>query len=265
LRTGAAFPRGRFEAAVHADAEVLAALYAGSLARGTADAFSDLDVELVLSPEVADPRAHVERLAAAFGRPRFHYWRDQLLTAFAGSSWQRLDLRYTPVRDLAPSARLAGARVWKDVLGVAGEAVTRSLAPLPVIGLEAARQELACAIDTQIYAALHIARGALWSAQGELVHRAQSLYALVAHLRGVEPFGFRHVESLLGPVERKSLERAWPREPRRRELRRAARALWSWTTYVRADTATRLGADPGPEVDAEDLLRAVEQIHARAS
>jgi len=72
------------------------------------------------------------------------------------------------------------------------------------------------------------------------------------------------VESLLDADERKRLERAWPREPRRRELRRAARALWGWTIYVRSAAAARLGADPGPEVDAADLLRAVEQIHVRA-
>ncbi len=96
------------------------------------------------------------------------------------------------------------------------------------------------------------------------MHRAQSLYALLAHLRGVEPFGFRRVESLLSADERKRLERAWPREPRRRELRRAARALWAWTGYVRSAAAARLGADPGPEIDATDLLRAVERIHQRA-
>lgn len=263
MRTGAAFPRARFEAAVRADGEVLAALYTGSLAAGTADAFSDLDVELVLSPGVEAPRARIERLAAAFGRPRFHYWRDPLLTAFAGASWQRIDLRFTSLRDLVPNARLAGARVWKDVGGHAAEAVTRSAAHGPVVVREDARRELSFAIDTQIYGALHIARGALWSAQGELTHRAQSLYALVARLRGVEPFGFRHVETLLSSDERKRLERAWPREPRRRELRRAARSLWAWTTYVRSDAAARLGADPGPEVDAADLLRAVERIHAR--
>jgi hypothetical protein len=161
VRTGAAFPRARFEAAVRADGAVLAALYTGSLAAGTADAFSDLDVELVLSPTVADPRAHVERLAAAFGRPRFHYWRDHLLTAFAGSSWQRLDLRYTPAQELEPSSRLAGARVWKDAGARADDAVMRSIAQLPTADGDDARLELSFAIDTQIYAALHIARGAL--------------------------------------------------------------------------------------------------------
>ncbi len=264
MRTGAAFPRARFEAAVRANDEVLAALYTGSLAAGTADEFSDLDVELVLSPEVDDPRACVERLVCAFGRPRFHYWREELLTAFAGSSWQRLDLRYVAARELAPNSRLAGARVWKDLGGGAGDAVIRSVAARPTATRDDARRELSFAIDTQIYAALHIARGALWSAQGELVHRAQSLYALLAQLRGVQPFGFRGVESLLDADERKRLERAWPREPRRRELRRAARALWGWTGYVRSAAAARLGTDPGPEVDAADLLRAVERIHVRA-
>ena len=249
---------------MQADPAVLAALYTGSLAAGTADAFSDLDIELVLSPAVADPRAHVEQLAEEFGRPRFRYWRDALLTAFAGASWQRIDLRYTPQCELAPNPRLAGARAWKDATGEAATAVTLSSAPRPAIAPADARHELSLAVDTQIYAALHIARGALWSAQGELTHRLQSLYALLARLRGVEPFGFRRVETLLAAAERKRLERAWPRAARRPELRRAARALWAWTTYVRSDAAARLGADPGPEVDAAALLRAVERIHGRA-
>lgn len=263
MRSGRAFPRARFEAAVRADPEVHAALYTGSLAAGTADAYSDLDVELVLSPAVTEPRAHCERLAASFGALRFAYWRDALLTAFAGASWQRVDVRWTSAAELAAQPRLAGARVWKDGGGRAAAVVARSLAAAPAPGLDDVRHELCLAVDTQIYAALHIARGALWSAQGELVHRAQSLYALLARLRGVEPYGFRHVETLLGAEERAQLAAAWPREARRRELRRAARALWAWTGHVRSAAAAQLGADPGPEIDSQDLLRAVERIHAR--
>jgi hypothetical protein len=33
---------------------------------------------------------------------------------------------------------------------------------------------------------------------------------------------------------------------------------------VRADSAAQLGTDPGPEIDAGELLRAVEAIHERA-
>jgi predicted nucleotidyltransferase len=265
VRTGVASPRGRFEAAVRSDDAVVAALYTGSLAAGTADVFSDVDVELVVGTAVTEPRAVLESLAEAFGRTRFRYWRGELLTAFAGPSWQRLDLRCVPESALEPSPRLAGARVFKDRDGRAAKRVAASPPQVVSVTSGDARLELSAAVDTQIYAALHIARGALWSAQGELSHRAGALYGLVARLRGVEPYGFRHVESLLDPAERTRLEAAWPRAARRRELRRAARALWRWSEVARGEAIARLGAEVAPEVDAAELLAAVERIHARRS
>jgi len=262
-RTGAAFPRARFERALRADPELASALYTGSLASGGADAFSDIDVELAVAPGCADPRAKVEALCAALGPLQFGYWRDRLFTAFVGPSWQRVDLRLLADRELRPGPRLAGARIAVDRDGRAAEAVAASRPEAVRAERADAREELACAVDTQIYAALHTARGALWSAQGELCQRAQRLYALLARLRGREVFGFRGVEGLLDRRERGLLERAWPREPRRAELRRAARALWRFTELVRERVIRELGTDAVPPVDGPALLRAVDRVHAR--
>jgi len=262
-RTGAGFPRARFERALRADSAVASALYTGSLAAGGADAFSDIDAELALKAGCADPRARVESLCAALGPLQFGYWRDRLFTAFVGARWQRVDLRLLAERELRPGPRFAGARVVVDRDGQAVGVVAASR-PEPVrLGREEAREELACAIDTQIYVALHTARGALWSAQGELAHRAQRLYALLARLRGREVFGFREAEALLDRRERALLERAWPRAAKRAELRRTARALWRLTETVRERVAEALGAEAVPQLDAHALLRALDRIHAR--
>lgn len=262
-RTGAAFPRARFERALSEDGELRAALYTGSLGTGAADAFSDLDVELALAPGCADPRTRVESLCAALGPIQFGYWRDRLYTGFVGVSWQRVDLRLLSERELRPDPRFAGARILVDRDGHAAEVVAASRPEAVRVNREEAREELACAIDTQIYAALHTARGALFSAQGELAHRAQRLYALLARLRGREVFGFRGAEAVLDRRERGLLERAWPRAPRRAELRRAARALWRFTELARGRVGEALGNDAVPRIDAAALLRAVDAIHAR--
>jgi hypothetical protein len=261
-RSGAAFPRARFERVLRADSAVSAALYTGSIASGAADAFSDIDVELVFAPDCADGRGRVEALCGALGRLQFGYWRDRLFTAFFGAGWQRVDLRLLCERELRPGPRFAAARVVVDREGRAAQVVASSRPDASGAAPADAREELACAIDTQIYAALHIARGALWSAQGELTHRAQRLYALLARLRGHEVFGFRAVEAVLDRHERALLERAWPRAPRTPELRRATRALWRFTELVRERVGTALGDDAVPRVDARALLRAVERIRA---
>ena len=174
-RAGATFPRARFERALRADSTVVSVLYTGSLASGGADAFSDIDVELSFAPDCAQPRAQIEALCAALGRVQFGYWRDRLFTAFVGSGWQRVDLRLLAEGELRPDPRFAGARVLVDRDGNGAGVVAASHAEPVGSAREEAREELACAVDTQIYAALHTARGALWSAQGELAHRAQRL------------------------------------------------------------------------------------------
>jgi hypothetical protein len=244
------------------DPVVSSALYTGSLATGAADAFSDLDVDVTLAPG-CDPHAKLESLCGALGPVQFGYWRDRLFTAFVGASWQRVDLRWLAEQELGPAPRFSNAKVVVDRDGHAAGVVADSRPESVGLTPAEAREELACAVDTQIYTALHVARGALWSAQGELSHRTQRLYALLSRLRGCSVFGFRGAETLLDRRERALLERAWPRAPKRTELRRAARGLWRFTELVRACVGERLGSDAVPRVNTRGLLRAVERIHAR--
>ena len=51
-------------------------------------------------------------------------------------------------------------------------------------------------IDSQVYLALHNARGAVWSAMGEVSSRGIQLYQFLAELRGRRSYGPRYVETL---------------------------------------------------------------------
>ncbi len=263
MRTGHRYPIDEFERAARLDLDVVGVLLTGSVGVGAGDAWSDLDFELVFAAAVADPKRRAEHLCEALGQVHFAYWRGDLLTAFVGATWQRVDVRVVARDAFAPAPGYAGARVLKDVDGSIADVVHRSSRPRPAVDTADAYQELACAIDSQIYTALHTARGALWSALGELVFRQGQLYRLLARLRGVEAFGLRHAESVLRVDERAALVPCWPSQPQPDELRRAARALWSFTQLVRAAVASELGTSAVPEVDEARLLAAVDAIHRR--
>ena len=61
-------PLSQFEAALQADPRVLGVIYTGSLGRGTADRFSDLDLELwVTDPAYDDIETTVRELVSPLG------------------------------------------------------------------------------------------------------------------------------------------------------------------------------------------------------
>jgi hypothetical protein len=259
----ALFPELRaFEAVVGSDPEVLGVLYTGSLGRGDFDRFSDLDIGVWVPEEASRGPERRRRLLEALGEVRFAYSRgDTFTTAFVGPEWRRTDLDLLHQADLKPGSEFAGARVVKDTDGVLGRLVAEVPAAGAICTLEQARQRLEGAIDSQIYLALHNARGAVWSAMGEVTHCGTVLYALLAALRGRRSYGLRYVELLLSPEEERLLTAAWPTTPRRDEVRRAARALWTWTLHVRAEAERALGASLEIAVDEPGLLAAVDRIY----
>lgn len=263
VATGNAFALGAFETAVQRDAEVLGVLYTGSLGRGTADRYSDLDIELwVADRAFADAPNVLRRLMGHVGTVQFMYERrEAFTTGFVGPDWQRVDLALHRQTETALAASYAAARIVKDVDG----ALARIIAQLPqetiTASWEQARAVIAGAIDSQIYLSLHNARGAVWSAMGEISYCCSELYTLLALLRGRRSFGFRYVEQLLSPKEKEMLSDAWPREPDREEVRRAARALWRWTRHVWHQGELTLGRSLEIRIDDAGLLAAVERIY----
>lgn len=263
--TGNNFDLRTFEATVQHDADVLGVLYTGSLGRGTADRYSDLDIECwVTERAYEDSVAVIGRLMASLGTVHFVYDRRKgvSMTGFVGPDWQRTDIGLHREDEIMHEAKYARARIVKDVDG----RLVRLLAQLPPESITAswdqAKATLEEAIDDQIFVSLHNARGANWSAMGGVSGQGAVLYTLLALLRGRESFGFRYVEQILSAEELELLTEAWPREATRDEVRRSSRALWEWTQYVWREAERTLGRSLGIELDEAGLLAAVEAIYA---
>ena len=127
--TGNAFALGAFETAVQRDAEVLGVLYTGSLGRGTADRYSDLDIELWVTDQAfADAPNVLRRLMGYLGTVQFMYERgaETRTTGFVGPDWQRVDIELHRQTEMQPQRTYAHARVIKDVDGQLAHAVARS-------------------------------------------------------------------------------------------------------------------------------------------
>jgi hypothetical protein len=247
-----------FEATVQAHPEVLGALYSGSLGRGTFDRYSDLDIDLwVPDTWLEDGPSRLREVMGWLGEVQFLYGG----TGFVGPDWQRVDLDLPAPADLKPDPHYAGARVLKDTEGVLARIVAESQPEVVTATLAQARSRLEGSIDSQIYLALHNARGAVWSAMGEISGQGISLYAFLAELRGRRSYGLRYVETLLAPEEEALMTAAWPAAPEREEVRRAARALWDWTRYVWAEAERVLEARLEITLDEAALLAAVDRIY----
>ena len=123
---------------------------------------------------------------------------------------------------------------------------------------EEARAAIMGAIGDQIYIAVNNARGATWEAMSTVPHHAEQLYEVIARLRGRRSYGFRYAELLLSPAELGLVRAAWPATPTSAEVRRAARALWTWTGYVWAETERVLGRPLDVTFDEARMLAAVD-------
>jgi hypothetical protein len=254
-----------FEAAVAAHPEVKGALYTGSLGRGSFDRFSDLDIDLWVPDAWVDQGpARVREAMRWLGELHFAYDRGPAFaTGFVGPDWCRVDLALKRQSELTPEPQYAGARVVKDTDGVLAHLVAQSRPEVLSVTREQARSQIEEAIDSQIYLALHNARGAVWSALGEVSYRGTGLDGFLAELRGRRSYGLRYVTEILSPEEQALLTAAWPAGPTQDEVRRAARALWDWTRYVWSEAERALEAKLGIELDEAGLLAAVEQIYLR--
>ncbi len=264
MRTGRLFPLHAFEVAMRDDPDVRGVLYTGSLGSGTADRFSDLDIELwVTDAAYARARVKLREVLGLLGDVRFSYYfrNSATMTGFVGETWQPVDLSLRTPTELQPSAAYARARVVKDTNDLLTHVVAQSPRTPATATWEQARATIEEAIDIQIYLALHNARGDAWTAIGEASRQCGELYTLLARLRGRESFGFRYVDHLLSSPERAVLTQAWPAAPTREEVRRAARGLWAWTTHVWREAETVLGRSLEVSIDETELLAAVERIY----
>jgi hypothetical protein len=261
---GSHFSLATFEAGMQADPRILGMLYLGSQGRGAMDRYSDLDIDIWVSGDAWG--AAGETLHAILGRlgaEQFSYARGPAaITGFVGPEWQRVDLSLHGPNDTKVHAEYAGGRVIKDATGFLTRLVERAPHEKIETSLHDARQVVEEAVDSMIYLTLHNARGAHWSAAGEVSGQLQSLYTLLARLRGVESHGFRAVEQVLSAEEQTLLARAWPVRIDRAEVRRAAGALWDWTCHVWREAERALEGSLEIALDQKAMLRAIDRIYA---
>jgi hypothetical protein len=245
---------------------VLGVLYTGSLGRGAADRFSDLDLELwVTTPAYDDVETTVRELVSPLGAIQWLMLTDggesTLTTAFLGPTWQPVDL--TVHRPAVESPVPAPSQVY--LLKDQNQQLHRFLAsafPQAVeVSWEEARGELEVAIGEWIYLHRKNARGDGWCALGMATESAAALYTLVAALRGVRAHSYRYVAQVLSPQEQAILAQVWPRDCSQQELRRAGRALWNWTRLVWQEAERHLGRSLLIEVDEASLLTAIDRLY----
>jgi hypothetical protein len=253
-------PLDNFERAIQSDPEVLGVLYFGSLGRGAAGRFSDLDIFVWLPDDLAIPaRDKLIQLLGLFGENHWLETGDRHVTGFIGLGWVQVDIEFERRANLVPKARYASATVVKDTDDVL---VAMAAASQPEqIGetVESAADVIHGAISDLLFLSRHNARGSIWSAKGNLTYQCTRTYELLGRLRGRRTYGYRYVEELLTPEEQALMAAAWPCEPTREENRRAAGALWVWIQYVWREAERILGETLGLELDQDGLLVAIDR------
>ncbi len=251
----------RFEAAVLSDPSVLGVLYTGSLGRGTADRYSDLDLEVWIAAN-ADLPTRTRDLLAVLGTIEWSQSHDPGFTqANVGPDWRRVDLQLRMRDDTEPRHDFAGARIVKDFDGTLARLVAASVPEDVTPTWEEVRAAILGATGEQIYIAANNARGVSWEAMSSIPYQMAQLYELLARMRGRRSYGLRYAESLLSPAEQQLMQAVWPAAATRAEVRRAARALWRWTRYVRAEVERGLGRPLEMTVDEASLLAAVDALY----
>ena len=231
-------PLDTFEHAIQADPDVLGVFYHGSLGRGAATTKgSDLDIYIWFSASVPAPVVD-DKLCQLLGLVgELHWIRMQEGRAWVGPAWIQVDFYVAHGDQLdEPTDGFARGTVIKDTDGRLAQLVAASTDEVPRETVESAAPIISEAIGDLLFQARHNARGSVWSATCTISDLCTTTYEFLGLLRGERTYGFRYVEELLTPDEQALLAAAWPRTATRDENRRAARALWTWATFVGRET-----------------------------
>jgi len=163
----------------------LAFIVFGSVARGDWDAYSDLDLDVVIADDAhIEPVSEIERLCAAIGErpaliaPRRGDDGDVILASLAEFS-----IRYHPLRATSPnilaSMRILCGRIDEARIRVAGQANAQAYEL-------SAETLVALSVRALLGGATALARGRLWSALAALEETRDRLMALYVRAHGGE-------------------------------------------------------------------------------
>jgi len=262
-RVGVHFPLADFEQRIMAAPDVLGMLYCGSLGRGAADRCSDLDITLWLRDEALAKPGCIEHYLGWLGAIHFVSWSQDEFglssNCYVGPDWQRVELDIIGSNHPTPNPYFHGVAVLKDTNGRLASLVAASGPPTAELTRDAARKVIEEVIYETGAITVRNIRGSHYHIMSNLCEYANSVYTLLARLRGREEYDVRFVERFLRPDELALLEAAWPAGPEREAIRRAVRGLWLWLRYVWTQVEQTLGEELGISLDAAAFLEAIER------
>ena len=191
------------------DDRVVGMILGGSLARGAADFYSDVDLYIVAREEsfeaVFDER---DAAAEALGSPLLRFVADHLpggsqdyYVAYRGLL--RFDFMYYRESEMVPAPKWVGCPVLKDETGLVAGVLARSedLAPTPPT------REMLLSLDQKFwtwcwYTFAKICRGELWEALNSIqAIRSDALLPMLDWKARRRHEGYRRLESKLAPQE----------------------------------------------------------------
>ncbi|MDQ2997456.1 MAG: hypothetical protein M3R61_10420 [Chloroflexota bacterium] len=262
-RMGVHFPLADFEQRIMADPDVLGMMYNGSLGRGEADRYSDLDISLWVRDEVLAKPGRIEHYLGWLGAIQFVSWsqHDSGLSSncYVGHDWQRVELDISGKVSATPHPFFHHATVVKDTDGRLASLIAASGPPTAEPSRDAARKVIEDAIYHTGFVTMQNIRGSHYHAMGNLCELANNVCTLLVQLRGREGYAERFVERFLREDERALLYAAWPAGPEREAIRSAARGLLEWIQYVWTQAEQTLGESLGISLDAAAFLAAIER------
>jgi predicted nucleotidyltransferase len=189
------------------DDRIAGIILGGSLAYGTADFYSDVDLYIIARGESFDT-VFDEREAAtlAIGYPLFRFAvdpipggsRDYIVTRLGPV---KLDLMYYRESEMLPAPKWAGCRVLKDMSGLMDDVLARSRDITP----SAPAPEVLLKLDQRFwtlcwYVFGKIMRGELWEAlDGIHTMRSDAILPMLDWMAGRPHEGYRRLERKLDP------------------------------------------------------------------
>ncbi len=266
-RMGVHFPLSDFEQRIMADPDVLGMLYCGSRGRGRADRYSDLDITIWLTDEAHAKPGRIAHYLRWLGEIQFisvsHNEFGPSCNSYIGPDWHKAELGLLGSYHPEPNPYFHGVTVVKDTNGRLASLVAASPPSTAELTREAARTE----IEEILYEIGSITmgnmRGSYYHQMHNLCEYANSVYTLLAQLRGREGYAVRFVERFLNEDELALLYAAWPQAPEREAIRRAARGLLEWIRYVWRQVEQTLGEELDISLDTVAFQQALDRLYDR--